>query len=422
MERRTLLATVGTGMGIGIGTAGCLGFGTDSGGDGDEREGGDFPDEVETDDGAARFEIVGIERPNNVQVREAFRAEIAIGNSGGEAGQFSGALAIAEQGTGNTQTIDETASRMIDPGSVETFSLTQLTIPFAGEFDLTVEGYTNTVTWAEGAEASIVVEPMNGGIGDPYQLSDIIEVTPTAIRFEDALRYRTQARGGFSGGTGERIGLRSTVSDHIFAVVTVQVENGSREQVALEPGWLWTDPPGDLLTEFPGGTLNDEADLEIDPMNNATIDPGATKQGWFAFITPRSEAGELSLHGYANTGAENPEAIWTLTEGGVALPTFELAGMAVMERRRGPTDTFEYTVENTGDAAGTFCGATQWREVGTENWTYLEGEQIAHIEAGESATVQAEPTDDPGGRTFEYRFLPFDAQFTVEPMETDTDA
>lgn len=54
---------------------------------------------------------------------------------------------------------------------------------------------------------------------------------------------------------------------------------------------------------------------------------------------------------------------------------------------------------------------------GAEEWTYLEGGQIAQIEAGGEATVSADPTDDPRGTAFEYRFMPFDERFTVAPVE-----
>lgn len=414
MERRALLATVGVGVGVGLtGCLGLLGNGEDDG-----REGGDFPGGVDTDDGPTRFEIVGINRPENVRVREDFSVDIGIGNTGGEAGEFKGALVIEEPSAGNSQTIGETAARTIGSGDVETFTLTQLMIPFAGEFELTVNGYTNTVTWLEGAEASITVEPMQGSLGDSYQLNNSYRITPTDIQFEDALRYRTQATGGYGFGTsGERIALQPTVSDEIFAVVTVQAENTGSEQFTLQAGGLGIGGIGQLLTEFPNESVSAEVDLELDSLLGTTINPGSTAQGWLAFFIARENAGDLSLKGYLNAGAENPEAIWTLTEGEVALPTFELTGMTVPEQRQGPNDVFEYTVANTGDGDGTFRGATQWREVGDEDWIYLEGGQIAQIEAGGEATVSADPTDDPRGTAFEYRFMPFDERFTVAPVE-----
>lgn len=413
MERRALLTTIGAGAGVGL--TGCLGlFGTD---ESNGQEGGDFPGDVETDDGPARFEIVGINRPESVRVREEFTAEIGIGNTGGEAGEFAGALVIEDPNSGNSRTIGETATRTIDSGAVETFTLTQLQISFAGEFNLTVSGYTNPVSGPEGAGASIVVEPMQGSLGDSYQLNDSYRITPIDIQFEDALRYRTQVTAGLLGSSRERIALQPTVRDEIFAVVTVQAENTGSEQFTLQAGGLGIGGIGQLLTEFPNESVSAEVDLELDPLLGTTINPGSTVRGWLAFFIARENAGDLSLEGYLDGGAENPEAIWTLTEGEVALPTFELTGMTVPEQRQGPNDVFEYTVANTGDGNGTFRGATQWREVGDEDWIYLEGGQVAQIESGREATVSADPMDDPQGTAYEYRFRPFDERFTVAPIE-----
>lgn len=235
-----------------------------------------------------------------------------------------------------------------------------------------------------------------------------------------ALRYRTQSTAGYAFGTaGEQIALQPTVNDEIFAVVTVQAANTGVEQFTLNASGLGIGGTGQMLTEFPSSGLDAEVDLELDSLLGTTINPGSTARGWLAFFIARENAGNFSLKGYLNRGTENPEAIWTLTEGEVALPMFELVEMTVPEQRQGAADVFEYTVANTGNRDGVFRGATQWREVGSNNWHYLKGGQIAQIEAGGEATLTAEPTDNPNGTVYEYRFMPFVEQFTVAPIKDE---
>jgi len=142
-----------------------------------------------------------------------------------------------------------------------------------------------------------------------------------------------------------------------------------------------------------GVTVADaEATLGTPPLAGATVEPGEQRRGWLLAPVARktaSEGGiEVGIQGgpsdRADGGDGPPETVWQVVpEGGVDLPEFDVVSVSAPDQAPNMTTAeFWVTVENVGDAPGTYrdvleiTGNHEWDPVGRIAGEVAAGERM----------------------------------------------
>lgn len=397
MDRREVLCGIGTVVGTGS-LAGC-------GGDGGSSN-GDLPNYTVDGEAPARLQVLSVDAPENVTYGEEFSLEATFANVGGESMDRTAAAELAHLSQAGGVQSAELDAEELSSGETRSHSLGPFTAEGAGEYRLEAGQGVDSVH--EDVEPLVSVSSKAAETGDGVETPSNLRLTVTDVSYEQALLYAD----------GDRAGLRETLADRVLAVPRIRVENAGSEGQRLGDGAV-SISDGSAVTDV------DALLLEGPEVNGASVNPGESVEGWAAFAVPTDAVGDLSLGLHLHGRSDPPDVRIDLGDGG-GLPEFELAAETVPTEFREGTQAFEFEVENVGDATGTFRGVVEFTfteepSVFSGYVTYDEGEWYAfegeglsvEIPPGETRSVTRQSSYD-GDVTLEYRFRPFDYEWTVE--------
>lgn len=430
--RRSYLAGVVVGAGA---LAGCLSGGTEtsggaSGGDDGrgERSAGVAADDVpefSVDEDAQPtpllLDAAIVENGESLEFLDSFAAELAVGNAGGAAitdQELEVATKFAADGDGPGESVNEPAPVAaelpeIEPGEWESVEV-ELRVNAGGTWTIETDAREHPAF-----DPRLEAGPKRLGRGDAVaSAAGQFEITALEPRFERALHYETE-EGGVGMFTEEATGLRSAGDGRVLVLHRFRVENASDErslgfgQVLADNRFANAALSGDPAGVVTGDRMRDDLDalvLEGDdvPFGDSVIEPGQTAT--FAAIQAVDEddlpAATVTLSLWGGT----EDVLFDAVEEAPPLPDFELVDATIAERA-GADPTIEVTVENAGDAAGTFRGGAQFYETRptASDWVYLpDGIEVA-LDPGERATasVVASRGDE------RFRVLPFESEITL---------
>jgi hypothetical protein len=413
IKRRRFIAAAGSGM-IAM-TAGCSG---------EHSLSGEQAPDIETTDGPAEFAVYGASwsGDTDVIVDSDTTLDIIIGNRGGEPAELEFEAAIESLESARAPLISaETSTIEKEVKSGETVTVTTETVNFgfAGRYEVMgVDGEGSRIPIADSAEdkAEIEVLPQRASGNTTQQLGEELRLAVDRVTFEQHVHYDGVIRILLS--ERERVGVQSALSDRTLAFVHATVENAGNSAKRLNDANNITFAGETQLRELGGNSLDSIRDIEGSPLLDASVNPGSTVSGWFLFNVPREGISEASLAYHRDSTAAPADVIWDVEIGKPDFPTFELVNMDVPSTRKEGYQEFEFTIRNSGDAAGTFRGEVEWREDGAGEWRgLLEGNAnlAARIPAGSETTVKTGSDNNELSKAYEYRLNPFGATFVIEP-------
>lgn len=415
VKRRSFIAAASSSM-IAA-TAGCSG--------GNPLGGSDTPD-IETTDGPAEFAVYGASwsESSDVTVDSDATIDIIIGNRGGEPAELEFEAAVESLESEKAPlTSAETSTIEGEIKSGETVTVTTETVSFgyAGRYEVMgVDGKGSRIPIADSAEKGAEVEilPQRASGDTTQQLAEELRLVVDRVTFEQHVHYDDVTTSFFS--ERERVGVQSALSDRTLAFVHATVENAGNSAKRLNNSSNITFAGETQLEELGGNSLDSIRDIEGSSLFGASVNPGSSVSGWFLFNVPRDAISDASLAYHRDSTAAPADVIWDVEVGDADFPTFELVDMDVPSTRKEGTQTFDFTIRNTGDAAGTFRGEIEWREGAEGEWEGLlqgNADLAARIPAGSETTVTTGSDNDELSTTYEYRLNPFGATFVIEPAQ-----
>lgn len=272
MRRRKVIATVSTGLAVGV--AGCSSEGSDSS-DGSEQEtqsessdGSESTDNSDSGSGAS-FEVVEYNAPENVEIGTGTTIEVTIRNTGDSEGDTSAPLYYRTSGSDWTQVGDsELEYQGVGAGETATAGIE------TGEFR-----YIDRYEFALGqSEQTAIIQTVSANIdwGSEY-------TTPAGyrIRVDSPDLQTTYEYEDFNGEVAEK----SPESRGQWAFVNVWVKNETGQTafspLASEFGLLYGSSQSDGET-----ILIDDPINKGSPFDGGELQPGVERSGWIVFELP----------------------------------------------------------------------------------------------------------------------------------------
>lgn len=394
-NRRQALASIGTAAIASI--AGCSGvLGGGSGGD-------DAPDFEVDREAPARLRLLAADVPDDVTFGDSFDAEISFGNAGGEPIETAASVSVVRLTADDTSPATfEVNSDGLASGESRSHSVGPIPADAAGDLRLEPGPEFNSV--AEEVEQVFSVAPMDGRMGERVSTPDDLRFTVTGVEYTPALLSKS----------GDAFELRDTLDDRIIALPQVTVENAGSEGRTIDQGAFSVEAGSRVADVDPVG-------YDAPDLRGTHVNPGESVDGWIAVTIDRADAGAFDL-GINVASAEPPSDVRIPVDGDGSLPEFELVDSQVPSQFQPGDQEFSFTVENTGDATGTFQGYVEYlltEDPGlfsfqdADTWYSDFGDGMtASIPPGETRTV-SEVTSYEGDVDVRYRVNPFDLEFTV---------
>jgi hypothetical protein len=388
MDRRDYLATLGTTVAL----AGCNSL---SESDGANDSDGTPTEAIETaEDGPPYFERVTIEAPSSVAVGEDFTLTVKATNTGGRDGDFTTTLT-----TGSGGFTTDTSIRIPDVGRGEAESTT--IGPFQFE---TVQDLTFRITdYAVRHELS--VEPAIAAVGEEIAVSDGLSATLDIAEYRDSFYYTNEDFGG-----EQYTDFYYSFEETVLAIAEMTVRNDGDTQVAIRESDV--EMGGETAAGFELPDVANPSFLPGTSVVGQTVAPGSSATGWL-LLRPKhallDSGARVTLdHG----GSDDPDFIWEQSAA-PEVPEFHVTSVDLpSEVEIGAEAEVSLTVENRGEAAGTFNGRLYRRNVDDDRWL-THSDLSLQLPAGESQTVTriiSEPYLGPS----EYRFLPSEATQKID--------
>jgi len=346
MDRRRVLGTVG---GIVVGSiAGCSGDGNST-----ERGTGtpSAPASIEYDEDAnAELQIVGVVYPDEVRYGSEFSTEIQYGNVGGEAFEETVELSLARLTTEDTE--PQTAE--FDIGALDPGSTGSATVDFeataAGDYRL--EPGEKVAEVGDDVEPLLTVLPASRSSGEEIEDRDNLRYTLQGVQFEQSILDVVNQE-GYGYDEKELINLRSTLEDRIIAVFEMDVSNAGTNGQSISTE-KFAVPDGTPLTGYNDPVLGDNT------LFGRQINPGESISGYLPYVVPKSGIPELSFGVHIAPGSGPADIEVPFGRDPASFPTFELSSQAVPSQFNDGETRFGFTIENAGEAIGTFRGYLQF--------------------------------------------------------------
>lgn len=391
LDRRQALAALGTALAASV--AGC----SDSGG------GSDVPDFEVDEDAPGRLRLLTVDFPDEITYGETFQGEVAFGNAGGEPIDTAASVSVERLTADDVSPQSaEINSDGLESGESRSHSIGQFTAAAAGEFRL--EPGTEFDSVADTVDPEFSAVPMTGQTGEQVTTTSDLRFTLTGVEYTPAILTRS----------GDSFDLRDTLEDRIIAMPQITIENAGSEGTTIDE---------DAFSVTAGSRVSDVQPVayEAPHLRDQHVNPGESMDGWIAVAIDRGDAGSFEL-GFDSASAEPPSDITIQVDGASELPAFELVDTQVPAEFQPGDQEFSFTVENTGDAPGTFQGHVEylytedpgfWNTQDPDTWYADFGEGMtAEIPPGETRTVSEMLTYD-SDIDIEYRLNPFGFEFTV---------
>lgn len=398
MKRRTLLSTAGVGLATGL--AGCGSNETSS----DDQS----DDGTEESTGSPELEEITLETATTARVDEPVTLAVSVTNSGDAAGSFEDTLTLEGIAEGSLERELPAFSEAVEieevpAGETETVEIETVAFEYADRYEFALEN--------EGVSKSVEVGPALTTPDESFTLEEDLRVSVTDVSLENGVFYRYTT--GFWGGT-ERTGLYAPPSGFLLAAYQFEIDNVGTTQAEV-PSDAFEVRDGDLVGELPnGGSLSDVETLDGEPFFDVSLSAGESTDAYLLVQYARDAARDgVGIDYQRDQQGTLPDARFGIepADGSeLGLPAFELEGVSApdeVEIRDDPT--LEYTVRNTGDAAGTFRGVVQEHDDEWTDWKTV----TADIDSGETETVSVESTNT-DVTALSYRLDPFDEERTIQ--------
>lgn len=392
MRRRTLLSTAGAGLATSL--AGCSSDETDA-------ENGD-----ESNDGSADLEV-SLEAAT-AMVDEPVVIAVSVTNSGDAAGSFEDTLTLEGVVDGS---VDRELPAVSEPveidevpaGETETAEIETVAFAYADRYEFALEN--------EGVSKSIEVGPALTTPDESFTLEENLRVSVTDVSLENGVFYRYSTGYYYE---PDETGLYAPPSGYLLAGFRFEIDNVGTA-VAEVPRDAFEISDGDIVEQLPDGAgLSAVETFDGEPFFDVSLDPGASTDAFLLVQYARDDVRDGVGIDYQRDGQGTlPDARFGLEPDGgseLGLPAFELEDVSAPEAVEiGSNPTLEYTVRNTGDAAGTFRGLVERRD--GDEWTGWEPVAV-DVEAGATESVSVESTNTDVA-AIDYRLDPFDEERTV---------
>lgn len=208
-------------------------------------------------------------------------------------------------------------------------------------------------------------------------------------------------------------GLLTPNSGRMLAVIQLSITNQGETKTYVGPNSFEVEN-GRHITEIDqlGTSLRDIQGIENQPLDNDTILPGETKQGWLlASITTDTAKSGLRIALNRDSEGSDPEVRWTHSSGD--LPIYEVVEVDFPSEVEIGTETEgTITVKNTGSTSGTFQGIVERRNNGETTWQRVETFSL-ELAAGSSSSHTI-PIQEPYLAPSQYRIRPGAVTRTVD--------
>lgn len=357
--------------------------------------------------------------PKSIEFLDEFAVELAVANVGGAAITDLSMTVGLDYVDGSDNPLMETLN---EPDSVE------VTLPEidSGDWE-TVEAAVRVNAegdWQLATDArehpefhhEVAVGPKRLAPGESVA-SDVGGFTFTALepRYERSLHYDTE-EGGVGLFNQEATGVLAGDSTEVLLIHRFAVENTNDDR-SVGFGSVSADnqfanaiveaTPGDVVTS---DDIRDDLDtLAVtdadEPFGNNAVDPDETAEFAVVQLLDESNLDEASLT-FSFTG-DGDDIVFETGGDAPSLSSFELVDASI-ENASDENPTIEMTVENDGDAAGTFRGGAQFHKSRptASDWVSLSEGVEATLDVGERETLEVEATrgDD------RFRVLPFETE------------
>ncbi len=416
--RRSVLTGIVAGTAL---LAGCIGSdsSTDSG-----MAAGDLPEYTVDEDAQPTPMVLDAETlvdTADINFLDEFSVEIAVANVGGAAITNRtievGLEYVYESTSRINQTLNEPSPvevtlPEIEPGEWDTVEAS-VRVNAEGDWTLSSDVRHHPEFTFELAAGSTRLAP-----GDAVA-SEVggFEITTLEPRFERALHYDTE-EGGVGLFNQEATGLLAATDDEVLLVHRFAVENTNQSR-SIGFGTVLVDNQfGKASIEGRAGSVITSDDMRDDlatlvlpgadePFGNNAIEPGETKE---LAVIQRVEESDLSDASLAFSLTGHGDDIVFETEGtSPSLPAFDIVDESI-DDDAGSDPVITMTVENSGEAAGTFRGAAQFQKSRptASDWVFLPDGVEATLDVGERATLEI-----PASRGDEvFRVLPFEIELS----------
>lgn len=423
-SRRSCLAGLAAGVAL---LAGCTSGEVEENGDATDTEtgvrGSDLP-EFSVDEDAQPTPMVldaaVMSDADSIAFLDEFSVEVAVANVGGAAiSNLSievGVERVREENGLTRATVSEPSPATVTVSDVESGDWTvveaELRVNTAGEWRVGTDAREHPEF-----ERRIDVAPHRLSPGESV-VSEVggFEIMARDPTVEHALHYETE-EGGVGLFSEEATGLRAADDGHALLVHRFAVTNTNAERsvgfgnVLADNHFASARAGGEPVTPIDGEEMSDDlATLVVPgdavPFADNAIEPGETAEFAAVQELPVGElaggTASLSLDG------ETGDVVFESLAEAPALPAFELVDAHLDAAADGSDPVVEVTVENAGEAAGTFRGAAQFHasRPTASDWPFLPEGISLTLEPGERGTgrIPASRGDD------RYRVQPFDRE------------
>lgn len=420
-SRRSYLTAVAAGLGL---FAGCTSEGSGTNGSATETATGlresELPEFSVDEDAQPRpmvLDAAVMGDPESIAFLDEFAVELAVANVGGAAISDLpievGVERIREEDGLTRATVSEPAPVSISVSDVEpgdwTIVEAGLRVNTAGEWRVTTDAPEHPEF-----ERRIDVAPRRLSPGQAVT-SDVggFEIAAREPSVERALHYETE-EGGVGLFSEEATGLLSADGGNAFLVHRFAVTNTNAERsvgfgtVLADNQFASARLGGDPAEPVDGESMRDALSTlaipgDATPFGDNVVAPGETAEFAAVQELPVDALAEgtasLSLDG------ETADVVFESLAEAPAVPTFELVDAHVDATPAGGDPVIEMTVENVGDAAGTFRGAAQFHAARptASDWPFLPEGTALTLDPGERGTGRI-PASRGEGR---YRVQPF---------------
>ncbi|RQH00086.1 hypothetical protein [Natrarchaeobius oligotrophus] len=417
--RRRCLTSIAAGATL---LAGCLSADGDDSASPDGVSDGDLP-EFSVDEDAQPTPMVldaaTLVDPGSIEFLDEFAVELAIANVGGAAITDLSMTVGLEYVDGSDNPLMETLNEPdpvevtlpeIDSGDWETVEAA-VRVNAEGDWELATDAREHPEFHHE-----VEVGPARLAPGESVA-SDVggFEFTSLEPRYDRSLHYDTE-EGGVGLFNQEATGVLAGDSTEVLLIHRFAVENTNDDR-SVGFGSVVADnqfanavveaTPGDVVTS---DDMRDDLDtLAVtdadEPFGNNVVDPGETAEIAVVQLVDESSLAEASLT-FSFTG-DGDDIVFETGDDVPSIPSFELVDASI-ENASDEEPTIELTVENDGDAAGTFRGGAQFHasRPTASDWVYLSEGVEATLDVGERETLEVEATrgDD------RFRVLPFETE------------
>jgi hypothetical protein len=393
MDRRSFIAVAGATT-----LAGCGRTVVDSSGDATTTE------QIETaDEGPPNFERVEIDGPDEVTVEEEFSVTLSAANTGGRKGDFTATLSLKRR-TGDVETeidIDESVRiEDIEKGTRVSTEISPIHFSIAGDYTFHLADHDTSHT--------VSVAPRKLEFGNTVAVTDEIRLAPQKLEVRTLPFYHEW----------DSEYLIEPDDGNVFAIVHVTVKNTTSDSIYLSPEGL-SISPGRTRPELSvsSNKLSHFRNIEGEAYQG-NIDGGETSHRWLLVEVGRPDVtGTIEFGAQRDVRLTPPEIVWTdePASGTRQLPKFELASFDLPDSSDVGTEfPIAVTIENAGDATGTFRGAIYQRN-STRNGSrkHFEWIHLPSIEPGSSKTFET-TMSIPFINELIYGIEPFDAEERIE--------